>query len=67
VGRRSCCSAWQVEAGIVNSKVPAYAKAFAADMATKAAVDAVQVFGGYGFMKEYPVEKLLRDVKILDL
>lgn len=60
-------AAWQVEAGIVNPKVPAYAKAFAADMATRAAVDAVQVFGGYGFMKEYPVEKLLRDVKIFQI
>jgi acyl-CoA dehydrogenase len=60
-------AAWQVEAGIANPKVPAYAKAFAADMATKAAVDAVQVFGGYGFMKEYPVEKLLRDVKIFQI
>ena len=60
-------AAWQVEMGIVNSKVPAYAKAFAADMATKAAIDAVQVFGGYGFMKEYPVEKLLRDVKIFQI
>lgn len=60
-------AAWQVEAGIVNPKVPAYAKAFAADMATRAAVDAVQVFGGYGYMKEYPVEKLLRDVKIFQI
>lgn len=60
-------AAWQVEAGIANPKVPAYAKAFAADMATKAAVDAVQVLGGYGFMKEYPVEKLLRDVKIFQI
>lgn len=60
-------SAWQVDNGIANPKVPAYAKAFAADMATKAAVDAVQVFGGYGFMKEYPVEKLLRDVKIFQI
>ncbi len=60
-------AAWQVDAGIANPKVPAYAKAFAADMATKAAVDAVQVFGGYGFMKEYPVEKLLRDVKIFQI
>jgi acyl-CoA dehydrogenase len=60
-------AAWQVDSGIVNSKVPAYAKAFAADMATKAAVDAVQVLGGYGFMKEYPVEKLLRDVKIFQI
>lgn len=60
-------AAWQVDAGISNPKVPAYAKAFAADMATRAAVDAVQVFGGYGFMKEYPVEKLLRDVKIFQI
>jgi acyl-CoA dehydrogenase len=60
-------AAWQVDNGIANPKVPAYAKAFAADMATKAAVDAVQVFGGYGYMKEYPVEKLLRDVKIFQI
>ena len=60
-------SAWQVDQGIFNPRIPAYAKAFAADMATKAAVDAVQVFGGYGYMKEYPVEKLLRDVKIFQI
>lgn len=60
-------AAWQVDSGIVNPRIPAYAKAFAADMATKAAVDAVQVFGGYGYMKEYPVEKLLRDVKIFQI
>lgn len=60
-------SAWAVDHGTANAKLAAYAKAFAADMATKAAVDAVQVFGGYGFMKEYPVEKLLRDVKIFQI
>jgi acyl-CoA dehydrogenase len=60
-------AAWCLDAGIANPKLPAYAKAFAADMATKAAVDAVQVFGGYGYMKEYPVEKLLRDVKIFQI
>ena len=60
-------AAWQVDAGVFNPRIPAYAKAFAADMATKAAVEAVQVFGGYGFMKEYPVEKLLRDVKIFQI
>lgn len=60
-------SAWQVDAGIFNPRIPAYAKAFAADMATKAAVEAVQIFGGYGYMKEYPVEKLLRDVKIFQI
>jgi acyl-CoA dehydrogenase len=60
-------AAWQVDNGVVNPSVPAYAKAFAADMATKAAVDAVQVFGGYGFMEEYPVAKLLRDCKIFQI
>ncbi|MBI5668119.1 MAG: acyl-CoA dehydrogenase family protein [Chloroflexi bacterium] len=60
-------AAWAVDNGVQNPKFPAFAKAFAADMATKAAVDAVQVFGGYGFMKEYPVEKLLRDVKIFQI
>ncbi len=60
-------SAWQVDAGVLSPRIPAYAKAFAADMATKAAVDAVQIFGGYGYMKEYPVEKLLRDVKIFQI
>jgi acyl-CoA dehydrogenase len=60
-------SAWAVDSGVVNPKLPAYAKAFAADMATKAANDAVQVLGGYGYMREYPVEKLLRDVKIFTI
>lgn len=60
-------SAWLLDAGKPDSKRSSYAKAFAADMATRAAVDAVQVFGGYGFMKEYPVEKLLRDVKIFQI
>jgi acyl-CoA dehydrogenase len=62
---------WQAAAMVgtpaYNPKLPAYAKAFAADKATAAAVEAVQVFGGYGFMKEYPVEKLLRDVKIFQI
>ena len=57
----------QPSAKFDDTGIPAYAKAFAADMATKAAVDAVQIFGGYGYMKEYPVEKLLRDVKIFQI
>lgn len=60
-------TAWKIDNGIVDPRASAAAKVFAADMATKAAVDAVQVFGGYGFMKEYPVEKLLRDVKIFQI
>jgi acyl-CoA dehydrogenase len=60
-------AAWSLEAGVVNPKLAAYAKAFAADMAMQAAVEAVQVFGGYGYMKEYPVEKLMRDAKIFQI
>ncbi len=60
-------AAWMVDHGASNPKAAAYAKAFAADMAMKVTVDAVQVFGGYGFMKEYPVEKLMRDVKVFQI
>lgn len=60
-------AAWMVDHGIENPKAVAFAKAFAADMAMKVTVDAVQVFGGYGYMKEYPVEKLMRDVKVFQI
>jgi len=60
-------AAWMVDNGAANPKSAAYAKAFAADMAMKVTVDAVQVFGGYGYMKEYPVEKLMRDVKVFQI
>jgi alkylation response protein AidB-like acyl-CoA dehydrogenase len=43
------------------------AKCFAADSAVKVATDAVQIFGGYGYMKEYPVEKLMRDAKLFQI
>ena len=60
-------AAWMVDNCIHNPKAVAFAKAFAADMAMKVTVDAVQVFGGYGYMKEYPVEKLMRDVKVFQI
>lgn len=60
-------SAWLVDQGKPDSKAAAFAKAYAADMAMKATVDAVQIFGGYGYMKEYPVEKLMRDVKVFQI
>jgi acyl-CoA dehydrogenase len=60
-------AAWLVDNGVDNPKMAAYAKAFAADMAMKVTVDAVQVFGGYGYMKEYPVEKLMRDIKVFQI
>jgi alkylation response protein AidB-like acyl-CoA dehydrogenase len=49
------------------SKVSAMAKVFPSDVAMKVVVDAMQVFGGYGYMKEYPVEKMMRDAKILQI
>ena len=49
------------------SKVSGMAKLFASDMAMRVTTDAVQVFGGYGYMREYPVEKMMRDAKILQI
>jgi len=49
------------------SKVSAMAKVFPSDMAMKVVVDAIQIFGGYGYMREYPVEKMMRDAKILQI
>jgi acyl-CoA dehydrogenase len=60
-------SAWLVDNNQPNVKVAAMAKAFAADMCMKATTDAVQVFGGYGYSAEYPVEKLMRDAKIYQI
>ncbi|VAW31399.1 Acyl-CoA dehydrogenase, short-chain specific [hydrothermal vent metagenome] len=60
-------SAWAVDAGVSNTLYSAFGKAYAADKAMKIATDAVQVFGGYGYMSEYPVEKLMRDAKIYQI
>ena len=49
------------------SKVSAMAKLFASDVAMKVTVDAVQIFGGYGYMRDYPVEKFMRDAKITQI
>lgn len=49
------------------SKLSGMAKVFASDVAMKVTVDAVQIFGGYGYMREYPVEKMMRDAKILQI
>jgi acyl-CoA dehydrogenase len=62
---------WQAAAacdsGQPNTMHSAFAKAYAADLAMKVCTDAVQVFGGYGFIEEYPVAKLMRDVKIFQI
>jgi acyl-CoA dehydrogenase len=60
-------AAWNLDKGIRNPIVSSYAKAFGADAAMATAIDAVQVFGGYGYTKEYPVEKLMRDAKLLQI
>jgi acyl-CoA dehydrogenase len=60
-------SAVQLDQGKRNTLVSSEAKRFAADSAMEITVDAVQVYGGYGFIKEYPVEKLMRDAKIMQL
>jgi acyl-CoA dehydrogenase len=60
-------SAWAVDSGVSNTTAAAYAKAYAADMAMRVTTNAVQVFGGYGYMAEYPVEKLMRDIKIFQI
>jgi len=60
-------AAWMIDAGSRNSLIASYSKAFGADSAMEVATDAVQVFGGNGYMREYPVEKLMRDAKILQI
>ena len=50
-----------------NTLVSSHDKRFAADAAMKVTTDAVQIYGGYGFIKDYPVEKLFRDAKIMQL
>jgi acyl-CoA dehydrogenase len=56
-----------LDQGAAATIVSSYAKAFCADNAMRVATDAVQVFGGNGYVKEYPVEKLMRDAKLLQI
>jgi len=60
-------SASLVDAGARASKQSSFAKCFATDAAMKATTDAVQIFGGNGYTKEYPVEKLMRDAKLMQI
>lgn len=60
-------SAVLLDQGQRNTIESSHAKRFAADTAMEVATDAVQVYGGYGFIKDYPVEKLMRDAKIMQL
>jgi len=60
-------AAWLADAGEKNSREAAMAKAFAADVAMRVTTEAVQIFGGYGYSREYPVEKLMRDAKVMQI
>jgi acyl-CoA dehydrogenase len=62
-------AAWMIDQGYGRkaTKYSSFAKRLAADTAMKVTTDAVQVFGGYGYIKEYPVEKLMRDAKLFQI
>ncbi len=60
-------AAWNLDQGIREPIASAYAKAFGADSAMQSAIDAVQIFGGNGYVRDYPVEKLMRDAKLLQI
>ena len=62
-------ASWMLDQGYGRKATlySSFAKRFAADTAMKVTTDAVQVFGGYGYMKEYPVEKLMRDAKLFQI
>ena len=60
-------AAWMCDHHIKNTEVASYAKAFASDSCMQITTDAVQIYGGYGYSKEYPVEKLMRDAKLIQI
>ena len=60
-------AAWLMDKGKPNGKESAMAKCLGSDVAMRNALEALQIFGGYGYMKDYPVEKLVRDAKLLQI
>ena len=60
-------AAWLIDHGQPNRLDSAIAKCYASDIAMQVTTDAVQVFGGYGYIKEYPVEKYMRDAKLIQI
>jgi acyl-CoA dehydrogenase len=60
-------AAWLCDQGIKNTMIASYAKAFASDSCMQITTDAVQIYGGYGYSREYPVEKLMRDAKLIQI
>ena len=60
-------TAWESDNGVRNTESAAHAKRFAADTAMEVTTDAVQIFGGYGYSEEYPVARLMRAAKVLQI
>ncbi len=60
-------AAWLLDNHLPNTLLASYAKALAADSCMQITTDAVQIYGGYGYSKEYPVEKLMRDAKLIQV
>ncbi len=60
-------AAWLKDRGLPFTMESSMAKLFAAETAVKAALEAIQIFGGYGYMKDYPVERYLRDAKLMEI
>lgn len=60
-------AAWKTERGLDNAKEAALAKLFCGDMVMRVTTDAVQILGGYGYSKDYPLEKLMRDAKVFQI
>ncbi len=60
-------AAWEADQGVDNNLSSSIAKAFASDVAMNVTTEAVQIFGGYGYLRTYPVEKLFRDAKLYQI
>ncbi len=60
-------AAWKGSRGLDNSKEAAFAKVFCGDMVMRVTTDAAQILGGYGYIKDYPVEKMMRDAKVFQI
>jgi acyl-CoA dehydrogenase len=60
-------AAWMVDQGLKSTAQSAMAKCYASDTAMTATTDAIQIFGGKGYMRDYPLEKLMRDAKLLQI
>ena len=60
-------ASWLLDNKQPNTKLASFAKTYAADACMEIATNAVQIYGGYGYSKEYPVEKLMRDAKLIQI